>query len=481
MFDKALRRKAVAKELYETELNYIANLKLLSDFFIAPLQASCTNSSLTVRSSGELAIQPIVSEDELKTLFSSALVLAQFQELFAAKLKEKVDAWHYEQTVGDAVTFMVPYMRLYGDYITNFSYASELLLRLSGKKDPKNKQAGNLRFRAFLECAYQNPTVMNIGELDSFLVQPVQRLPRYKIFLDQLIKLTAANHEDYPALNAALQEVSEVMNYINEKKRSQEQEHHVFRVYDLIEPAISDLIAPGRALLLEGHLHWTRSLKEPRILCQAFLFSDLLLIAKIPKDEKKLKLLARFDIRSMIIPDVLFHEDLADKSHQKEPSTDRLASPSRPRAATVSSFSPSAEKRHTLRPAEPCYCITGKYEGEPYFCCWDGQEEANNWRTKMLEAQGKVAHARETNPTTSEGKAHAFKTKVTKFYLNASSTSDAVPSSSSPLMSSAPATTTPATSGEPRLRKFAEHKLSHSGGISASTASHLKNSRPSKQ
>ena len=46
--------------------------------------------------------------------------------------------------------------------------------------------------------------------LQSLLIQPVQRIPRYKLLLEQLLKETPQAHPDHPNLVSTLEEVSAV-------------------------------------------------------------------------------------------------------------------------------------------------------------------------------------------------------------------------------------------------------------------------------
>jgi len=59
-------------------------------------------------------------------------------------------------------------------------------------------------------------------DVSSFLILPVQRLPRYKILLKELLKNTPSEHLDYPNLITAKDTVIECNQYVNDKKRDQD-------------------------------------------------------------------------------------------------------------------------------------------------------------------------------------------------------------------------------------------------------------------
>jgi len=43
--------------------------------------------------------------------------------------------------------------------------------------------------------------------LSSFLIMPIQRVPRYKLLLEELLRKTERTHADFGALNEALEKV----------------------------------------------------------------------------------------------------------------------------------------------------------------------------------------------------------------------------------------------------------------------------------
>lgn len=82
----------------------------------------------------------------------------------------------------------------------------------------------NLRAKspAFEEMCQQGAKLTNNLTINSLLVTPVQRLPRYKMLLEQLLKMTDRDHMDFVSLERALMKISEAVMMINEKKRDHE-------------------------------------------------------------------------------------------------------------------------------------------------------------------------------------------------------------------------------------------------------------------
>lgn len=414
LYEKALRRRSVAEELLQTEINYIANLRLLVSTFVEPLQGSNLTSTLTSHSSRNISSSPILNANEVRTLFSSVQVLLPIQEMFLTKLQDKIDTWHYDQTLGEMLSTMTPFLRLYAEYIGNFSEATELYQKLISKRGD-----GHRRFKDFVEKAYEDPKVMAIGELDSFLVQPIQRLPRYKMFLEQLLKLTPESHADRQALQIALSKVSDAVSYVNEKKRMHDQELQVVSAYGKIDPPLDDLVQPGRALVLEGPLQWTKSLKETRTKAWFFLFTDLLVITKQPVDSgKKFKFISRFDLRTLNLSDPLYHAAKSDHTPSNS-SSDKITDK---KAQNSPQKQSQSDLKLTIPAREPCSYLEAKSNGQTYNLCWREEVDAVKFKSSIGSAAEKVLLARETNPTTSEGKASMFKSSIRNHHTTASGT-----------------------------------------------------------
>lgn len=63
-----------------------------------------------------------------------------------------------------------------------------------------------------------------------FLSFPVQRVPRYSLLLQDLVKHTWNDHRDYNNLKQALQKMDEVANYLNQKKREYDDRDKVVQI-----------------------------------------------------------------------------------------------------------------------------------------------------------------------------------------------------------------------------------------------------------
>jgi hypothetical protein len=106
-------------------------------------------------------------------------------------------------------------LKVYTQYINNYNQAASRL-----EECKKNKL-----FAQFLLDCKSLPKVEL--ELSSYLIMPIQRIPRYQLLLDGLVKATPKDHPDYTDLSSALKQIVSVADYMNERKRDVENILHM--------------------------------------------------------------------------------------------------------------------------------------------------------------------------------------------------------------------------------------------------------------
>merc|ERR1719361_100119 len=85
--------------------------------------------------------------------------------------------------IGKAVDDFIPYMKMYKNYMTAHSAATVLIRKL---REDKNSEF--CKYLAAKELEHSGFT------LESYLILPIQRLPRYELCLREIIKLTKDDH-----------------------------------------------------------------------------------------------------------------------------------------------------------------------------------------------------------------------------------------------------------------------------------------------
>jgi RhoGEF domain len=175
------KRARVAQELIETEQSYVASLRACHEFFLAPLRRERQalmggkgtmkakerkelkkNSSLTKQGKHALC-----SEDEERVIFSIWETLKTLHEALLEALTAAPDATQFGAVFLDHADFL----KTYTTYVNNYNDAMQVLAA---------KRARSPQFEEWLNSAHlQTP---GRADLTSFLIMPVQRLPRCKGF-----------------------------------------------------------------------------------------------------------------------------------------------------------------------------------------------------------------------------------------------------------------------------------------------------------
>lgn len=153
---------------------------------------------------------------------------------------------------------------MYSLYLRNFR---------SALADISQWLISNHGFARFIQQASSNPACKGLS-FQSYLLLPVQRIPRYKLLLEDLLKYTSATHVDHQNIGKALQTIEEVAEFVNENIHEHEMALSVIEIQRTLGMKES-LLAPGRRLLKAGALFKICRKNHQRR--QFYLFTDILL------------------------------------------------------------------------------------------------------------------------------------------------------------------------------------------------------------
>lgn len=124
----------------------------------------------------------------------------------------------------------------------------------------------------------------------------MQRIPRYVLLIQDLIKHTSRFDEDYNTFREALDAVKKAADFINERKRMADTNREMLKIQkklfsDSNSSILKDLIAAYRTFIQEGSVSLlSESDKKHKTLQRYFfLFNDMLLITKVKNERYKLK------------------------------------------------------------------------------------------------------------------------------------------------------------------------------------------------
>lgn len=169
-------------------------------------------------------------------------------------------------TIGPYLSSFSPYFELYGVYASYHDDAAAALDALRG--DPTAAQ--------FLDACQHDPRCKT-KDFRSFLILPIQRVPRYRLLLQEMLKRTPRDHPDRRPLRTAVKRVDMAAHALNRAIRRREAREKLRQLESRFIGDI-DLVVTGRQLLLEGPL-----VKVCRRANKEFyfhLFTDLLLYSE---------------------------------------------------------------------------------------------------------------------------------------------------------------------------------------------------------
>lgn len=251
----ARARDQVAQEIVDTEVSYLKSLETALTVFLRPLEKAGSDPEAAV-----------LSKDQITTMFSNLETLYQLNSRFRDTLrKRREEEWEANPQMGDLFLDFAPYFKMYTLYINNHEAATKLLSSLA--KDAK--------FSTFMAETHSSVP------LASLLIEPVQRVPRYKLLLEVLIKNTPPDQPGFENLTKAFDAVSAVAKHINEQLRRRENQDKIAEIQSRFVGGAPNLMSPSRVLIRQGML--IKQCRNKDVPYEFFLFNDMLAYAsKIP-------------------------------------------------------------------------------------------------------------------------------------------------------------------------------------------------------
>ena len=145
---------------------------------------------------------------QLSTIFLNVPQIVFLSNELAKALADAAAKPAPEQDVGAVLLRKVPFLRMYVEQCCGLAGVTELV----------NRAALSPRFAAMQRQVAADPRAKGL-DLLGFLIKPTQRLTRYPLLLQSLIKCTDPTHRDYPSLVKALDGVRKVLAEVNENSK----------------------------------------------------------------------------------------------------------------------------------------------------------------------------------------------------------------------------------------------------------------------
>ncbi|CAJ0598494.1 unnamed protein product [Cylicocyclus nassatus] len=250
-------RHLAAQELYDTEKSFVEGLEFLVSKYMRPLRQplECT------------LIEPGLAD---KIFYKVPEVLAHHQVLLAA-LSSRIEDWDKDRNIGDVLLAHFAKQSMIETYISfvdNFKYAKAAITQARGK--PSFEKYYN-------RCCRDH---RNKQDLDSLLISPIQRVPRYELLVKQLLKHTPTEHPDHEMLLRTQHHIHNLAVAINQHKEANEQMEQRLREIEAIVDGLDDLVSTGRNLVRYDMVQMRCRGDEKRQRC-IFTLSDQLILTSV--------------------------------------------------------------------------------------------------------------------------------------------------------------------------------------------------------
>ncbi|GAB5354949.1 hypothetical protein AAMO2058_000163600 [Amorphochlora amoebiformis] len=252
----ARAKEMLEKEFISTETSYVAGLETLIDVYKKPLLA--------------LQKKIKVTGDDVKSMFSNVESIHQLHiillDRFRKNPKEVVKILHNHAS----------YFKIYTQYLSGYDKALQTMDSLG-----KNK-----KFQEFLVNQREGGEGRGAClDIMSYLITPVQRIPRYEMLVREILKNTEDGDASKELIEKTYNQVRSIASHINEQKREVENFTKLIKIQNGIRGLDFALFKPSRHLIKEGVLHVQRN-RERRKERMVFLFSDILLWTNIKSEYK---------------------------------------------------------------------------------------------------------------------------------------------------------------------------------------------------
>ncbi|EMD37491.1 hypothetical protein CERSUDRAFT_114133 [Gelatoporia subvermispora B] len=233
----------IIQELVDTERKYVQDLENLQKYSNAAAQSN------------------IIDLDTLHLLFPNLNKLLNFQRKFLIKVETTAELPWDQQRWGFLFTDNEEEFQVYETYCANFTCASDIALQ----------EEQNL--------AALNHVIHAKGELPAFLIKPVQRICKYPLLLESLVKaLRGTDYTYYDELEAGVAAAKRITDKINEAQRRAENFSTVKNLETRVEDWKGHHISNFGALLLDDVFSVTKSEVDREY--HVFLFEKIILCCK---------------------------------------------------------------------------------------------------------------------------------------------------------------------------------------------------------
>ncbi|XP_075580741.1 rho guanine nucleotide exchange factor 11 [Pelecanus crispus] len=275
---KEIDRQEVINELFATEGSHLRILRVLDLLFYQRMKK-----------------ESLLSREELALLFPNLPDLIEIHNSLSESMKKLREEGPIIKEIGDLMLSRFDGLakeeiqQVAADFCSYQSIALELI---------KTKQRKETRFQIFMQEAESNPQCRRL-QLKDLIISEMQRLTKYPLLLENIIKHTEAGTSEHDKLCRARDQCRDILKYVNEAVKRAENRHRLEgyqkrldatsleRTSNPLAAEFKSLDLTSRRMIHEGPLTW-RIGKDKTVDLHVLLLEDLLVL--LQKQDEKLVL-----------------------------------------------------------------------------------------------------------------------------------------------------------------------------------------------
>ncbi|ELP94954.1 Rho/RAC guanine nucleotide exchange factor, putative, partial [Entamoeba invadens IP1] len=183
---KLKQRKNVVKEIMDTEKTYVERLELFKDLYLSK------------------ALEVIPDDVVMRQCKDNLIVILGYNGMMLERLQELVSkGFVYGNHIGEVFSKLTYFLKSYCVYVNCIDCVN---------KREEQLMKMNKRFENEMKNVKKEHS---LDSFNSYVILPIQRIPRYKLLLEELIKTMPDNHPELQSLKESLGKIKEVGNTLN--------------------------------------------------------------------------------------------------------------------------------------------------------------------------------------------------------------------------------------------------------------------------
>jgi len=291
-------RIRVAQEIVASEKAYMKDIRSTLEAFFAPM-----------------AKKGITLPPGVVQIYGDLEIIYGVHKSLYAKWKENLKDFNMRTgAFGSIILAEVENFSVYEQYINNYNQAMDLIT-LKRREDPDYDN-----YLKKTECTKK----ARGQDISSMLIQPVQRLPRYAMLLQEYLKHTSPKNSDYEDTATALAKIKHLISSFNESKRRSVNMEAKQKIMSSVS-GLNLMAFDGESdFVMEGELILSRKLPSSERV-YFYLFKEMIIWAKTTESirdtvKKSFKKLFHSKLYSLKLENIIKTKDIRKIEDSDNPS-----------------------------------------------------------------------------------------------------------------------------------------------------------------